>query len=158
MPAKPRPFRLAAPVTPEDDIHLSIRKALDVFIAPPGVASDAGVVWFTIEHRNAASVMEGAARKGRGVVAGVPDIIVHCPIGRAVYLEVKAHKGVLSPAQKTLHAALAKAWVSVTVVYSVDDAIAALRAQGVPMRGGVLHERTALDGTRAVRIARGLGS
>ena len=64
--------------------------------------------------------------KATGVTAGWPDIeIVHG--GRVYFLEVKSHKGRLSPRQKGVIANLERAGAPVVVVRSIDDAVAALK-------------------------------
>ena len=46
-------------------------------------------VWFSIDHAAAASRMVGYWRKRRGVVAGIPDLLV-LHRGRAIWIELKA--------------------------------------------------------------------
>jgi hypothetical protein len=55
-----------------------------------------------------------------------------------VLLELKRSRGgQLSPAQKALHPRLEAAGFPVAVVRSVDEALAAVSAAGVPIRGRV---------------------
>jgi hypothetical protein len=57
---------------------------------------------------------------------------------RVVLLELKRSRGgQLSPAQRALHPRLEAAGFPVAVVRSVDEALAAVSAAGVPIRGRV---------------------
>lgn len=52
---------------------------------------------------------------------GVPDRIVILPGGEVVWVEVKASKGVLSPAQIRCHARLKELMQAVKVLWSVEQ-------------------------------------
>jgi hypothetical protein len=126
----PARFRLTAPVAPEDELHASVWAALS-YLCP----SDAVVN--TWELRNASSAIEGARRKRLGALPGFPDCGVFWR-GRLVLLELKRSRGgQLSPAQKALHPRLADAGFPVAVVRSVEEALDAVAAAGVPLRGRV---------------------
>ena len=126
----PSRFKLTAPIAPEDELHASVWAALS-YLCP----SDAVVN--TWELRNASSAIEGARRKRLGALPGWPDIGVLWR-GRLVLLELKRSRGgQLSPAQKLLHPRLDATGFPVAVVRSVDEALAAVRAAGVPIRGRV---------------------
>lgn len=65
---------------------------------------------------------------GPGHRPGVPDLIaVLKPSGRAMFIEVKAHKGVVSPDQKMLLNALGEAGALCVVARSIDDVAAVLK-------------------------------
>ena len=126
----PARFRLTAPIAPEDELHASVADALR-YLCP----SDAVVN--TWELRNASSAIEGARRKRLGALPGFPDCGVFWR-GRLVLLELKRSRGgQLSPAQKALHPRLEAAGFPVCVCRSVDEALAAVSAAGVPIRGRV---------------------
>ena len=126
----PARFRLTCPVPPEDELHLAVADALR-YLCP----SDAVVN--TWELRNASSVVEGGRRKRLGALPGWPDMGVFWA-GRVVLLELKRERhGQLSPAQRALHPRLAAAGHPVSVCRSVDEALAAVSAAGVPIRGRV---------------------
>jgi hypothetical protein len=126
----PARFRLTAPVAPEDELHASVCDALR-YLCP----SDAVVN--TWELRNASSAIEGARRKRLGALPGFPDCGVFWR-GRLVLLELKRSRGgQLSPAQKALHPRLEAAGFPVAVVRSVPEALDAVAAAGVPLRGRV---------------------
>lgn len=77
---------------------------------------------------------EAARLKTTGVLAGIPDILIVGKAGQAYFLEVKAAKGKLSPAQKDIHAQLETLGAPIATVRSVDDVRAALREWGVQTR------------------------
>ena len=127
VPAK---FRLTCPVPPEDELAASVASAM-AYLLP----SDA--VFTAWDLSNARSAMEGARKKRLGCVAGWADCGVFWR-GRLVLLELKRSRGgQLSPAQKALHPRLEAAGFPVAVVRSVDEALAAVSAAGVPIRGRV---------------------
>jgi hypothetical protein len=130
LSAKPRPFRLRAPVVPEDDLHQAVSDALRVLLPP-------GAICTTWELRNAASAAEGARRKRLGALPGWPDLgVFHA--GRVVMLELKRERGgALSEAQKLLHPRLADAGFPVAVCHTVVEALNAISAAGVPLRGRI---------------------
>jgi hypothetical protein len=87
--------------------------------------------------RNAASAVEGARRKRLSALPGWPDVGILWR-GRLVLLELKrARHGTLSPAQRALHPRLAEAGFPVAVCRSVEDALGAVAAAGVPVRGRI---------------------
>lgn len=112
----------------EDRLHKFIWNALTVMLP------DDCVAWSNENRRN--GVREGARRKARGCIAGVPDMEFHYR-GRAMCVELKAEKGRLSPEQKALHARLKAAGTPVAVCRSLDDVTAFLTAQGVALRGRI---------------------
>lgn len=90
--------------------------------------------------------VEAAKFRTMGVVAGWPDLILVGP-GKVVFMELKAppktlaygkpSKAVaaLSDAQLSVIKTLAGAGWPVLVVRSIDEAVDALKALGVPLRG-----------------------
>jgi hypothetical protein len=123
-------FRLVAPVAPEDELHASVADALR-YLCP----SDAVVN--TWELRNASSAIEGARRKRLGALPGWPDLGVFWR-GRVVLLELKRSRGgALSPAQKALHPRLEATGFPVVVCRSAPEALDAVAARGIPLRGRV---------------------
>ena len=126
----PARFRLQAPVTPEDELHASVCDALR-YLCP------ADAVVNTWELRNASSAVEGGRRKRLGALPGWPDMGVFWQ-SRIVLLELKRSRGgQLSPAQRALHPRLEAAGFPVQVVHSVPEALDAVAAAGVPLRGRV---------------------
>lgn len=78
-------------------------------------------------------LMRGKILNSMGLKPGVPDVLI-VDGGRALWLEVKAPKGSVSPVQKQCHSDLARARSSVAVVRSLDDVIAFLERECVPLK------------------------
>jgi len=126
----PRPrFRLTAPVVPEDDLHLAVADALRVLLPADAVLN-------TWELRNAASAVEGARRKRLGALPGWPDLGVFWQ-RRLALIELKREGGSLSDAQRALHPRLAAAGFPVAVCRTVVEALNAVSAAGIPLRGRI---------------------
>ena len=131
-PPKKRPFKLTPYLAPEDHLHKAVTDALVRLLPESAVVQ-------TFESRNAASAVEGAKRKWRGMVAGFPDIGVFCQ-GKAIFFEIKREGGTVSPAQQAMHARLRRAWFAVYVLVGREAPAQALEAcarQGIPVRGRV---------------------
>lgn len=72
-----------------------------------------------------------------GAVFGFPDIVVLWPVAggwQVCLLEFKAKGGQVSDNQRAAHEYLRRAGLDVTVVRSVDEAIAACTSRGMPWR------------------------
>lgn len=50
-------------------------------------------------YNNPRSAAAGAMAKRMGMLAGIPDLMIIRPLGRVMFIEIKSHKGRLSPAQ-----------------------------------------------------------
>jgi hypothetical protein len=124
------PFRLRAYVPPEDELHQAVRHAMRVLLP-----SDA--VFNTWELRNANSAAEGARRKRLGALPGWPDCGVFWR-HHLVLIELKRSRdGRLSDAQRELHPRLADAGFPVAIARTVEQALDAVAAAGIPLRGRV---------------------
>jgi hypothetical protein len=130
-------FKLKAWMPSEDDIHLSVAAMLRMLIGPEGETNALGVIWYTVEHRNARNAIEGAKRKKRGVVPGLPDIYTHFA-GATHLIEMKDDDGVLSDAQKKRHPELRRAGLTVDIARTVPEVVASLEARGIPLLGRLL--------------------
>lgn len=129
MARTPR-FRLTAPVPPEQDLHVAVYHALRVLLPSRAVINS----W---DLANARDAIEGARKKAKGCRAGWPDMGVWWN-RRVVLLELKREVGgTLSPAQKEVHEQLAENGFPVTVCRSVDDALDAVVAAGMPLHGRI---------------------
>ncbi|WP_160119899.1 VRR-NUC domain-containing protein [Rhodovarius lipocyclicus] len=82
----------------------------------------------------------GALRKASGVVAGFPDLMVLLP-QRVVFLEVKAPRGVVSESQELLHPRIRALGHPVHIVRSIEDAEAAMTAEGVRLSASTGRRR-----------------
>lgn len=107
----------------------ALQRQIAQFLA---VALD-GNSWWSSMPLGGGGRLRGAILHGLGVKPGLPDMVV-VNDGRAIWLELKAAKGHVSPAQQECHAALARARCPVAVVRSLDEAIEALQQAGVPLR------------------------
>jgi hypothetical protein len=93
-------------------------------------------VHFAIPNGLMRSQKARARAVGEGIVAGVPDIaIVHR--GRALFVELKSGRGVMSPAQRSMAQKLIYCGAAVCCCRSVPEVEAALREACVPLRGSV---------------------
>lgn len=116
--------------TPEADVQRAIVAWLRV-VLPPG----------SLVHHSAHEVGGGsrwaaqrqAIAQGMGVHAGFPDLVVFSA-GRVLFLEVKAPRGRLSPAQRDTADQLRDQGFSHAVVTSVDAVRAVLAAEGFATR------------------------
>ena len=110
---------------PEQILHRQIAVFLDVALA-------GNATWTTIPLGGGGK-LRGSILKGLGAKQGFPDVMV-LDAGRAIFLELKAPKGRVSPAQEACHRALRRAGAPVYIIRSLEEAIAALRQAGVPLR------------------------
>ena len=113
---------------PEEALHRTVAAFLDVAL-PEGAA------WTTIEPGGYRTRAEAGIAKARGVKPGWPDILIVFK-GRAVFFELKAPGGRLSPVQKVVHARLSLAGALVHTVRSLDELVAFLGLV-VPLRARV---------------------
>lgn len=97
----------------------------------------ADAVHFAIPNGLMRSKKAAARAQGEGVRAGVPDLcVIHK--GRAIFIELKTAKGVMSEAQRAMGRKLTYCGADVVVCRSVEGVECALRELGVPLRGSVL--------------------
>lgn len=118
----------------EDDVILTPRKRRSNPEAAIQRAIVQRLVWhgckvIAIPNEGKRSVRAGRAMRGTGLAKGAPDLMI-LRAGRVGFLEVKAPKGRVSPAQVEMHAAMARQGFTVHVVRSQDEAVAALRGEG----------------------------
>lgn len=130
MIAKRRVFKLTAPIIREPILHKQIADAFRIEIAPPGRVSKEGVVFWSVDIAGYSGSVPGI-RTSRGVIAGIPDMIVlYC--GEAHFLEVKADDGVLSPAQQNVGVAILMAGARYGVARTAGEALALLDQWDIP--------------------------
>jgi hypothetical protein len=106
----------------EDGLHAFVADALRLYKAP-------GVVWFHPPNQGPRSPRYAARLKRMGVLAGVADIVVVIE-GRAHFLELKAAKGRLSPAQKAFREASMAASAPYAVASTPEQACNVLLGWG----------------------------
>ena len=110
---------------PEQALQRQIAQFLDVALG--------GTAWYSAIPLGGGGRVRGAILRSMGTKEGTPDMVV-LDAGRAIFLELKAPKGRVSPAQEACHKALRRAGATVYVVRSLDEAIAVLFRAGVPLR------------------------
>ena len=111
---------------PEQIVHQAIHAYLTLALPPDAVA-------FAVDPAGKVSVSVAAKLKARGGVRGIPDHhILHG--GTTHYLEIKAATGSLSDDQIAFADRAQKAGAKWACVCSVEQAEAALREWGIPLR------------------------
>lgn len=117
----------------EDQTQIAIVKYLR------GVLPAQSVV-FHVPNGGKRSKSQAALFKALGVVAGIPDLVVLVPPGRALFMEVKRpagvsqRKGSESVSQLAMRFRLNAIGFDCCTVYSIDDARNALKALGIETR------------------------
>ncbi len=111
---------------PEQDFQRALLKTLGLVLQPKCFV-------MAIPNGGVRSGIEAAVLVGQGVVPGAPDLLVMFD-GRAVGLELKAHKGRLSDSQMQCHSRLETAGIPVGVVRTLPGAITFLKQHGAPTR------------------------
>jgi len=107
----------------EQSIHEAVVQLLR-FTALPGVIA------YHPANGEARGARTGAKLKRMGVVAGVADLALVLPGGRAAFLEIKGSAGRQSPEQRGFEAAARQAGALYAVARSVDEAHAVLKGWG----------------------------
>lgn len=125
-----RPFRLTAPVVREHPLQKQIADVLRLEIAPAGKVSRHGVVWWCVDHANYAGEVPGI-RIGRGIVAGVPDLLI-LHHGEAFLIEIKADDGEVSEAQRSVLAACLAASCRVAIARDAAEVLRLLDHWNIP--------------------------
>ncbi|MHB2169940.1 VRR-NUC domain-containing protein [Alsobacter sp. R-9] len=84
------------------------------------------VLVYAVPNGGARFIREASRLKDEGVLAGVPDLALILPDGRAAFIEVKAPKGVLSNEQKVFRDWALSNDIPWAVARNIDDATAVL--------------------------------
>jgi hypothetical protein len=92
------------------------------------------VLVFHVPNGGRRSKAEAARLKWTGVVAGVPDLCVIGPGGKALFLEVKTATGRLSDEQREIMGALGRLGSPFMTVTSIDDVRRAFSGWGIETR------------------------
>lgn len=133
--ARAKPFKLTSPVVLEHPAQRQMADVLRLEIAPPGMISQFGVMWYCIDIASYGGRAPGT-RVARGVIAGIPDtFILYC--GRAHHLELKTPEGELNDAQKQVCASILAAGGRLGVARDAVDVLHCLDEWGIPR-----HRRT----------------
>jgi hypothetical protein len=92
------------------------------------------VLIFAIPNGGLRPKAEAARLKWTGTLAGVPDLVIVAPAGRAHFIECKAPGGSLSADQRAIFERLTALGVSTAICRSIDDARRAFAAWGLETR------------------------
>jgi hypothetical protein len=93
-----------------------------------------GVLIFAVPNGGLRSKAEAARLKWTGVLAGVPDLVMIAPGGRAFFLETKTATGRLSDEQRDIMAVLGKLGAPFMTVTSIEDVRRAFDLWGIETR------------------------
>ena len=138
------PFRLTAPITPEDDLHAAVADALDRLLMPPAE-------WTTFPAGHVPLPAQWAVKLARlGLKRNWPDILVlHGPLhgielkrigeglSRARWVRNRRGAPRYVEGQRELFPRLEGAGMRLAVCTSVVGVLDALAAWGVPLRGRI---------------------
>ena len=114
----------------EQDLHRAVVELLTW-------AAVKGVVWWHTPNGEFRPGRTGAILSGMGVRPGVPDFALVLPTsGKAAFLELKARKGRLSPAQEQFRDACTAAGALWAMARNTDEAIDVLRGWGAVRLSG----------------------
>ena len=109
---------------PEDSLHHAVVQLLKLTAA-------AGVIYYHPANEGTKSAIRGARLKRKGVLAGVADLALILPGGRAAFLELKAPKtGRLNENQKAFREACEATGAPYAVATTLDEAQAVLTSWG----------------------------
>ena len=136
-----RPFRLTAPVTPEDDLHTAVAHALDRLLLPPAT-------WTTFPAGQVELTAQAAAKLARlGLKAGWPDLLVLHGVLHGIELKtldgrlsrtrsVRTRRGTLRlvEGQQDTFPRLEAAGMKIAVCRTVGEVLTALAAWNIPVR------------------------
>jgi hypothetical protein len=136
-----RPFRLVAPVAPEDDLHAAVAQALDVLLMPPAE-------WTTFPAGHVELTGQAAAKLARlGLKRNWPDVLVLHGLLHGIELKrtggslsrtrtVRTRRGRLRvvEGQRDVFPRLEAAGMRLAVCDSVDTVIRQLEAWNIPLR------------------------
>ena len=129
MSRAPR-LHLAAPVEAEHGIQARICRVLGLEICAPGRLSPQGVTWWCVDIADYAGVP--GTRVARGIVAGIPDMILIYR-GRSFFIEIKRPAGTeVSGPQQWLLPVLAAAGSRIGIARDERDVLALLDGWEIP--------------------------
>ena len=137
-----RPFRLTAPIPPENDLHAAVAAALDRLLLPPAE-------WTTFPAGHVPLPPQFATKLARlGLKRSWPDILVLHGVLHGIELKrpgeklsrarfVRNRRGTLRfiEGQREVFPRLEAAGMLIATCSSVADVLAQCRAWGLPLRG-----------------------
>ena len=92
-------------------------------------------------------------RKAAGVVNGCPDLLCAIPLGRSVWIEMKAPGGLVSEDQQAVHAALRAIGHHVGIATDIETARGVMLGAGVALTESP-HEPVRVASVRQARSTR----
>ena len=119
-PLKPRR------VGSEDILQVAVWRTLKFVLPGDAVA-------FSIENKNS-GVRAAQARRARGIMPGVPDMLVLWPEAGGAFIELKTETGRLEASQKVMIPRIERAGFRVGICRSIDEVLRFLRDAGCPLR------------------------
>lgn len=135
---------------PEQSLQITVADFLRVALRPP-------TIWTAFPAGGGGKV-RGAFLKAMGLQAGWPDILVAHPLTRSnhgvilVGIELKSHKGKVSPAQEVMADDFIRAGAHYPLCRSLEEVEKFLRKFGIPLHATAGHAAESID---AVRDRRG---
>jgi hypothetical protein len=111
--------------SPEFQLHEQVADYLSVALKPPA--------WWSTFPAGGGGAIRGAMLKRVGLKTGVPDILIIVR-GKAFWIELKSHRGTLSPEQLLAHPILVTAGCPVATCRTLAEVQLALEGWGVPTR------------------------
>jgi hypothetical protein len=113
----------------EDSLQRAVCQFLDI-----ALPNDA--MYFAVPNGGKRHPKEAARMSGLGLKKGIPDLCIIWR-GRVVFVELKAPRGVQSPAQRGMANKLVYCGAAVGLCWSVADVEMGLRDAGIPLRSRV---------------------
>jgi hypothetical protein len=110
-------------------------------------------VVFSIPNGGLRSFKTAKLMKRTGALAGVFDLEILAPGGRCFFMEIKADKGALSPAQQVFKLALIRMGHPYAVIRSLDDVEAALIQWGLKQqRSSYVRVKATEDAAKSITL------
>jgi hypothetical protein len=82
---------------------------------------------FAVPNGGKRNAAEATNLKAQGVLAGVTDLIIMLPLGKTIWLEMKADEGRMSPTQKLFSENAQALGHHINAAYSAEQALAEIR-------------------------------
>ena len=120
-------FKLTALEPTEAQLHATVAHYLDWVLMPPAQYTTFPAGWGVLTKSTAGRL------KGAGLKQGMPDILLFLS-GLCFGIELKSHKGTLTPVQRDMHKKLGAAGVPVSVCTSLEEVTEVLDAWGFRLR------------------------
>ena len=120
----------------EDEFHVAVADLLNTVLRMPSFFTT-----FPAGYGKLSKAMSGRL-KAKGMRAGMPDILIFHPFGRAttvIGLELKVKGNSTSSAQRATHALLQAVGVKTYLIRKATDVTRALHDAGIPYRNVIVQ-------------------